>query len=334
MDVVRILILDLTCPKPYSKQSLDVEPLGGTEATVIRVAEGLAEAGHSVVVAQHNRTDSEYARASYISIDAVDHHPLAYDRVITLRSAKPIPYIRKSWPDAKAYIWLHDFNQQDLVTDYAAIHGSGVKIIGVSRMHASAIKDTLLSQINELTGVTVSHIYNPIADDLAPGSAQTDNNKFVFFSSPHKGLEHAVQLFKTLRKSLPDATLHIANPGYVSNDSSYDDYVVDHGALPHSKLIDHIRDAFCVLHPNTVFAETFGLVYAEANAIGIPCITHPMGAVAEVLSPAREQLVNCKDQQAVIDLILAWQKYGRPQVSAKEEFRLSNVIQRWKEVLK
>ena len=47
---MRVVIFDPITPKPYSLQTLKCEPMGGTEATVVRVAERL-----DAVVVQHNR---------------------------------------------------------------------------------------------------------------------------------------------------------------------------------------------------------------------------------------------------------------------------------------
>src|SRR5215469_10335658 len=49
-----VLFFDPGCPTPYSRRTLEQAALGGTEATVIRIAEAL-----DAEVMQHNRTESE-----------------------------------------------------------------------------------------------------------------------------------------------------------------------------------------------------------------------------------------------------------------------------------
>lgn len=87
---MRVLFIDPCCPKPYDPQVLATESLGGTEATVIRVAEGLASKDHVVVVKQHNRTD-EYQGAGNVYYRAFGE-PLAETptHVIVLRAPQAL----------------------------------------------------------------------------------------------------------------------------------------------------------------------------------------------------------------------------------------------------
>ena len=55
------------------------------------------------------------------------------------------------------------------------------------------------------------------------------------------------------------------------------------GALPPAQVIEQARSALCVFMPNFLMPETFGLVFAEANAVGTPVLAHDCGAAREVL---------------------------------------------------
>ena len=84
--------------------------------------------------------------------------------------------------------------------------------------------------------------------------------------------------------------------------------------------------------PMARFVETFGCIFAEANAVGTSVLAHPIGAAPEVLeNPA--QLVDCRDRAAVVDRLLRWRDEGLPLVKARPEFRLSAVVARWRELL-
>jgi glycosyltransferase involved in cell wall biosynthesis len=331
---MRLLFLDITCPKPYSPETLRSEPLGGTEATVIRVAEGLAERGHEVIVAQHNRlTPAVGHGALYTTFEELDHIQREPHAVISIRAPELVAYgFEKFGRGPKRFLWLHDFNEQDVVRAYPVLSDIGVKILAVSRMHKTAVKNALLSQIETVKGIHVGHIYNPVVAQHP--NVITDCNKLVFFSSPHKGLEHALYLFQRLREIDPAFHLTIANPGYIPSPDLSLDGVKNLGALPHSEALREVSSALCVLHPNLVFPETFGLVYAEANALGVPCIAHTgAGAVREALNPYQEQVMDCRDEKRVIDRILKWKAEGTPTVSLRPEFELGAVIKRWEEEL-
>jgi glycosyltransferase involved in cell wall biosynthesis len=104
------------------------------------------------------------------------------------------------------------------------------------------------------------------------------------------------------------------------------------GALPFPQTVRHMRDAFCVFYAQTTLMETFGLVYAEANAVGTPVLAHPFGSAPEVLC-SREQLVDATDPEHVADVLMSWYDGAAPPVYCKDELRLSRVIEEWEALL-
>lgn len=325
-----ILFIDEVCNKPYDPHVLANEALGGTEATVVRVAEGLAATGlFRVQVEQHCRSIVSEPRenddgAGYAHIGWEDHA----DYVISLRSPDTLRRAKERFPKARHYIWNHDLmvptTAQALVsqTDYTAI--------AVSNFHRTQIQDTLYPQ--GYTGqFPVKVIYNPIADDLVPDSTPIDPNKLVWTASPHKGLDYALAIFNNLRSFNRDFTLYIANPGYLDSKGDLPDGVVSLGKLPHNECVQHVRSALALWYPNTVFPETFGLILAEANAVGTPVLTHPIGAAREVLFHPSETL-DCRNVRTVIDRVMAWHSGNRPKVKANPKFHLSAVIASWRKL--
>jgi len=107
--------------------------------------------------------------------------------------------------------------------------------------------------------------------------------------------------------------------------------VVFLGSLSHDDVLREVRTALCVFYPADKVPETFGLVFAESNAVGTPVLAHPFGAAPELLTP--EQLVDARDINAIIDRLGAWKRGERPIVGAKEEVRMSNVIRAWERIL-
>ena len=195
----------------------------------------------------------------------------------------------------------------------------------------------MLDQIKQhapeiIKGPTVHVMHNPIGDHLSADGTPVDPNKLIFFSSPHKGLSYAVETFHILQQEwFPELKLYIANPGYLPMPPIDLPGVTVLSSLPHSEVLQHVREAQCVWYPNLVFPETFGLVFAEANAVGTPVITHPLGAAREVLSDSNP-VFDCKDRTKLFDAFSAWRS-NRPLVSANPNFRLTEVIARWKKIL-
>lgn len=332
---MRILFVDPCCPKPYDPQVLANEPLGGTEATVIRVAEGLGAKGHDVIVKQHCRTEfSETSETGtgvqYRSFGDTNNAPT---HVIVLRAPMALYQARKQFPNAKLYLWCHDlFGGQGWTEGFKAIVDTQTVPIVVSEFHKTNMYETIRASRLEYA-IPCRRIYNPIADDLKPDETPVDVNKLVFFSSPHKGLEHTLKIFERFQDfdELKDTKLYIANPGYFPDHKTEQKNVINLGAIPHSAVISHVRSSLAVLHLNSVFPETFGLVGSESNACGTPFLSSRMGATPEVADHPAE-LIDVNDPKAVIERIISWRK-GRPKVRGSSHFRLKNVIKEWTDLL-
>jgi glycosyltransferase involved in cell wall biosynthesis len=331
---MRLLFVDAVCPKPYDPEVLATQPLGGTEATVIRVAEALGDRGVTVQVAQHCRKDTS-------ALDGACYVPFGFKRdaqpshVVVLRAPGALRQARKQFPSAKLYLWCHDiFSGPGWADGFQAIVDTQAIPIVVSEWHRAQMYDAM-RQLGVNASVPCRRIYNPIADDLKPDETPVDPDKLVFFSSPHKGLEHTLKIFERFQDfpELRGMKLYVANPGYFADHKVDNKSVVNLGSLPHSEVIAHVRSALAVLHLNAVFPETFGLVHAEANAVGTPFLTSRMGAVPETADHPAE-VIDVTDPKAVIDRMIDWRTRGRPRVRGNPAFRLSRVVSDWLDLLR
>lgn len=323
-----ILFYDGVCPKPYTRQTL--EPMGGTEATVLRIADALSDRGYNLILEQRHRTSSMVAPDG-LNYTPLDHTPsiVSPKVVVTLRDAGHYVANKIRFPKAKHYIWLHDVMSGDYST-HLRMHLKGQEgtLLTVSDWH----KTNVLNELHDHSlygSLRVKRVYNPLASyAVKDANLAYHKHKLVYFSSPHKGLDYVLKLFGYLRNIDPRFELYLANPGYYADKTDLPPGVINLGSLTHERVLDHVRSALCVFYPNTVFAETFGLVYAEANALGTPVIAHPIGSAKEVLTHPH-QVLDCYDYKAVVDRVIKWSKGERPIVSARKEFRLDAVIAEW-----
>lgn len=332
---MRILFVDNVCPKPYDPHVLATESLGGTEGTVVRVAEGLNARGGNVIVKQHCRSGNYVSDNGTAYLPFGEHSDYKPTHVIVLRAPMALYQARKQFPNAKLYLWCHDlFGGAGWAEGFKAIVDTQTVPIVVSEFHKTNMYDTMRSLKLEYA-IPCRRIYNPIADDLVPDGTPVDVNKLVFFSSPHKGLEHTLRVFEQFQNfdDLKDIKLYVANPGYFANhDTGAMRNVVNLGALSNREVVDQVRSALCVLHLNMVFPETFGIVHAEANAVGTPFLSSRSGAVPETADHPGE-LIDVADAKAVIERVRQWRQ-GRPKVRGNPNFRLKNVVRDWVELLK
>lgn len=326
---MRIHFYDITANKSYDAETLQNEPLGGTEATVIRVAEGLGALGHDVTVFQDKKETTTKFFATYAPLEDAEKAETPHAG-ICLRIPILLPYVKKKLRlTSKLILWCHDFNENDLVADYGILKDTNTHVVCVSRTQEQLFKSRFLA--SNLIDCRVTFIYNPIDDALIPDDTLKNQNKLVYFSSPHKGLESTLELFQKLREHVPEYELYISNPGYYQLPEFTQKNVTVLGSLPHPEVIKHVREAFCTFHMNE-YPETFGLVYAESLAVGTPVLTSKCGATYEVITKP-EFLIDVNNEKKVINRMLKWRKDGAPKAKMKEDFRLANVVKQWETLL-
>lgn len=329
-----LLIVDVACPKPYSARTLREVALGGTEATVVRIATGLAR-GRQVTVAQRGRSFWErVGGVDWIPYEHKKEREAPVENVVVIRSHKILKRLRRRHPDARLYLWMHCFPGMRLRTFGRAAVEADATVVAVSDHHRRALRAFLEEHDPKAArAVRIITLHNPIDDALRPDDTPVDRDKLVFLSSPHKGLEQVATVFERARQRLPKLKLYVANPGYLDWQVRLPEAMVPLGKLPHAEAMRHTRSAFCLFYPQSRFAETFGLVFAEANALGTPVLAHPIGAAEEVLAQDPSQLIDAEDPDAVLERLVQWRQQGRPKVRADFRFGLEPVLRGWEGVL-
>lgn len=322
---MNILFFDGVAPKPYTSLSLTTQPMGGTEATVIRVADALAKK-HEVYVAllkAEVRTRIEGC-AHYGPLEKADFTP---DVVVCLREPGYLKDLRESYPNAKLYLWCHDLAGTHMSNYAYSIHNANATIVAVSHWHADQIQANF--RAGGLDWGRPKYVYNPLDESIERSKKPYDPFKLAFMSSPHKGLDRTLEVFSELRRVDARYVMHVANPGYYPDRQVSLEGIVNHGSLVHKDLMEMVSDCVAVLHCNTAFPETFGIVHAEANALGVPFLTDfNNGAVQELMDHPQEQ-IDTTDTQAVVDRIRSWSEGRRPKVCGNPLFKLSRVAEAW-----
>jgi glycosyltransferase involved in cell wall biosynthesis len=348
-----LLFYDPLCQRPYDTDALRERALGGTEATLVRIADALG-----AYVMQHNRTQDRgrYLRPQRLS---------GIRTVIIARDARCLPFVRQYYPQARLVLWLHDRLRPGsrrarwLMEGAPLLRQQSASVVCVSNWQRLQVEATLRSlALERLPACT---IYNPVDEALVPDGTPVDERKLVFFSSPNKGLDFTLDAFAALRRRQPDLRLLVANPGYKSDRPRRLAGVEFLGAQPQARIHTEVRGALCTFCPNFVIPETFGLVFAESHALGTPVLTHDCGAALEVVAdPAQvlalrpayrayETLVGALPRgwraaparlAALAGLfapyeerIRAWRQGARPPARPDARFRLGTVSAQWRTLL-
>src|SRR5262249_1180883 len=156
-----VLFYDPLCVQPYDTRTLRSAALGGTEATLVRVADALG-----AYVIQHNRREDWERYRAPQRLPGIDH-------VIVSREARPLGRVRERYPQARLYLWLHDRlhpgtkRARRLAASAALLRAAQVTCVCVSDWQRAGVEATLaaLGLAAEVRALT---LYNPVDDALAP----------------------------------------------------------------------------------------------------------------------------------------------------------------------
>jgi glycosyltransferase involved in cell wall biosynthesis len=349
-----VLFFDPACQRPYDTRTLAVEALGGSEASVVRIADALG-----ACVVQHNRREDQGRYRAPQPLPGIE-------RVVLSRDARALARVRALYPRARVYLWVHDQlnpgskRARRLAASAALLAEMAVTVVCVSDAQRRGVERTLRA-IGVAECVPAVTIYNPIDDALAPDGTPVDERKLVFFSSPNKGLDFTLDAFTAMRRRMPDLRLVVGNPGYKRDRRARPAGVEFLGAQPQARIHAEVRGALCTFVPNFVIPETFGLVFAESHALGTPVLTHDCGAALEVLGDPQQVLpvppvarlyeaalrrlrggwrawpARLAGAAGLFDAYLAriaaWRAGGRPRSGPDPRFRVSTVAAQWRALL-
>ncbi len=328
-----VLFIDNTYPKPYQVSTLDTQAIGGTELSVIKTALILSKV-YRVFVAQKFRVDfcSENDNLQFISKKHINK--IAPDFIVVLRKYPLLNGLKKQFPKAKLFLWIHTYKNTEYAFKRIGLNKTNTTVVCNSNTHkvhtGKLLNSSFLGKIYSvfLKPCVVKYCYNPVGK---PDSIQhhKDENKLLFFSSPNKGLKQITDCFLQINKAIPELKLYIANPGYKKGaDINYNANVTILGSLPHKRMMKHIRQSLCVFYPQDSFSETFGLIYAEANAHNTAVLAHDIGSAKEILCK-ENKLIDANNYQEIIHTIKAWQ-LNYPKITYNKLFSDKEILNQWK----
>ena len=327
-----ITFVDVLAPRAYSGMPGDLAGLGGTETTLVRIAESLAPRLR-VTVRQSARQEHDglSGRVRYAGFDVRRPLPEAPATIVVVNSWKVAPRLARLHPTARVIVWQHVFPGRHNRALAPALREAGVEVICVSAAHADWLRAFLGPD-----APSIGHIHNPIDDDLFPDDTPRDPDLMLFASSPHKGLGQVFRRFEALKHRIPSLRLAVADPGYLAWPAGpVPTGVIPLGRLEKPRLVSWMRRALCLFYPQDQFAETFGLVIAEANAVGCPALLQRgLGANDEVASDPW-QCIDTANPEAIAARIDDWRSAigRRPLATGRAEFRLSQVTAQWAALL-
>ena len=199
-----VIFLHINNPEYFDNHTLETKATGGTEASIVRVAEVLGSMGLKVGVVQNSETPFKKKKGEHCYYLHIDELPASTtcEHFVQIR----IPMNAELFPKAKKYLWVHDIAREymadweDILLEYK------IKLVCVSDFHAKAHQKFFKKYKN------ITYIYNPISEKAYIDIRKRplpDKNLMIWMSNPSRGLDKALELHQKIRKQRPTINFKI-----------------------------------------------------------------------------------------------------------------------------
>lgn len=141
--------------------------------------------------------------------------------------------------------------------------------------------------------------------------AKKEKKQFISVGSllPSKRFDLTISAFARVCKKVKDANLAIVGTGpmyqnlkKMVNDRKIEDKVSFYGFVKNIELPQIYKESICFVLPAEF--ETFGVVYAEANACGIPVIATKCGGPEDIVNSKNGLIIPINDEDALVEAML------------------------------
>lgn len=282
-----------TCPPgqayPFDEEIYETKPLGGSETALVQMAKELkALTGRPVKVFNTRETDLvAKSGVEYISNKKLNEYMSKYR-----------PHTHIAWrhnieiTKAPTYLWSHD-----LFTPTVEARQNFTKMLCLSQFH----KDLTMGKCGVPADKIVTTRNGITPEKFLFDRPQKNPNKFVYMSSPDRGLYGAILIVDEVRKTLPDVELHcyygmenLRKYGLIELADRIEALLKDrpwvkmHGFTEQNQMYREVADAAILVHPAT-FIETFCITMLEMLALGVYPVTRRLGALQNTLAEAESK---------------------------------------------
>jgi glycosyltransferase involved in cell wall biosynthesis len=319
-------------------------PLGGAETAFVALAEALAARGHHVEARSNCAGPLRHREVNWAPLDG--GVPQSCDLYIGNRGPRIIGLSRPR----RRLFWLHNpAGYLKKPRNVWRLAWYRPMLITTGTYHASTIPGWLIDGGRQVIPYGVLDRFRHAAPrDPPPPRA-------VFTSNPLRGLDWLLDLWLSrIRPAVPEAELHIyAGPAVYGGAAkgarameavlSRAEALADAGVCRHvpvgrDALIEVLCGARAMLYRGDP-GETFCLSLAEAQALGVPAVVTPLGAVAERVADGVSGRVALSDE-SFVDAAIAvlrddalWRRWHTGALTAQRGLSWDDVAARYETLI-
>jgi glycosyltransferase involved in cell wall biosynthesis len=323
----------ITCPLVgsyrWDPEKAKSAHMGGSETAVMEMAKHMRAISKREVIVFNDRDDEKTFD------DGVKYMPLS--KMIEYFT-KNKPFFHIAWrhtekiTDAPTFVWCHDLYAPGMERrdNYA-------KILALSPFHKKFL--TGLGVTEEKIHVTRNGIR---PERFSSKEFNKNPNKFIYSSSPDRGIDRAIKVLDKVRETNPNIELHafygIEQLKAHGRHDVYNElktlidsrpWVKFHGGVDQETLMKHMQESAVWLYP-TNFLETSCITAMEMVGNGVYPIVRNYGALPDTLAKAKVEGMasildmDCATDQEInlwakeVEEVLAERRWERVRMDMKE----------------
>ncbi|WP_242480601.1 glycosyltransferase [Rhodovibrio sodomensis] len=281
---------------PFNGRTLQERPLGGAEAGFAYLAQALATKGHKVRA--YTGADEVYAEAGVCWRPLAAGMPETADLYIANRGSKLIGRVPRA---RRRVLWLRNPAQHLKKPKFLLPLARWRPILVVTGdYHASTVPAWVpRARLVKIPHGTDTAFHRGAARRTPPPA------RGIMTSNPERGLEWLVALWtERVQPRVPKAELRVFSGALTYGGrkagemaaivsrakAAAGDAVSFHEPVPRSDLVQELAEARVMVYRGDP-GETFCQAAAEAQAMGVPLVTQPVGSLPERVEDGRSGFV-------------------------------------------
>ncbi|MDR1085371.1 MAG: glycosyltransferase family 4 protein [Deltaproteobacteria bacterium] len=268
---------------PFEGDSLEKQPLGGSESAFISVTRALNRLGHEITAFNNCARSAVHQGVQYHPFRSTLNR-LAWEKFDVFVVSRFFGVFNIPFRAAVKVLWNHDTLDNTQVLK--SVHDEIDLFLVLSAFHRDNFL-TRLPQLSDRMVVTRNGLDFNLLDEASKG-ARKDPHKLLYASRPERGLKILLEkIWPRLKQAKPELRLHLCgyqmSADYLSPELkelySYlnllvksDPDIIDLGPLGKKDYYRHLAESALLVYP-CCFPEISCLVVLEAQALGTPLVT-------------------------------------------------------------
>ncbi|MFA5104658.1 MAG: glycosyltransferase family 4 protein [Candidatus Margulisiibacteriota bacterium] len=289
----------------FDGDTLKDRPLGGVETSIVIMAKELAKLGFSVTVFNKCSRPGVYDGVIYSNTEKLQDYLLTnnIDILIEVRSATILGC--GGLRIKRRIFWSGDpivfFDEARKNLRRSAVQSVIDKYFFVSKWQANSYQQNYNLEINKIF-VTRNGFEKELIDEK---NIEACDHRMIYASVPDRGLALLEHIFPLIKKTVPEAELHVFSgyEHYQMNEADIKRVIGDlfvrlskidgvflHKVVSRKELMAEFKNSSFLIYPCTAL-ETSCMVAIEAQACGIPVLASSLGGLPETVQDGKTGII-------------------------------------------